>query len=112
MPAGLALSMLQLEEHAATARTVRQIVQTTPAELDETGALVDLRLVPCADVRQAELLRSADALVRLWPEYLAMRALVLGDVPLPTTVPAPRPFLRPMGVTPQITTPAAPAAEV
>jgi hypothetical protein len=113
MPLSLALSLVALKEKLAAARAV---VLTTPAELEEIAALVELRLVPCSDVRQAELLRTADALIRIWTEYVALRALVLGDVEMPRAVPAPRPFLqpypRPMGATPPIPTPAAPAAEV
>lgn len=76
------------------------VIHTTPAELEEIGALVDERLIPMHDVGYAETLRAADALVRLWPEYLALRAAVFGDVTAPAAVPAPRPFLRPMGATP------------
>lgn len=101
MPASPSLSLLAL---VAPLADVRRFVHTTPAELEEIAALVDLRLVPCADVRQAELLRTADALIRIWQEYLALRALVLGDVPMPETTPASAPFLvpypRPMGARP------------
>jgi hypothetical protein len=76
------------------------VVHTTSTELEEIGALVDERLIPMHDVGYAETLRAADALVRLWPEYLALRAAVFGDVTAPAAVPAPRPFLRPLGATP------------
>ncbi len=80
--------------------TARSSVHTTPAEVDEIGALVDERLIPMHDVGYAETLRAADALVRIWPEYLALRAAILGDVSAPVAAPAPRPFLRPLGATP------------
>lgn len=98
MPVGLSPSMVVLIAPLAEARAV---VHTTQLELEEIGELVELRLVPCRDVRNAELLRTADALIRIWPEYLALRALVLGDVEMPRntppSLPALKPYPRPMG---------------
>ena len=78
----------------------RPCVHTTPAELEEIGALVDERLIPMHDVGYAETLRAADALVRIWPEYMALRAAVVGDVLPPADENEPRAVRRPRGATP------------
>ncbi len=80
--------------------SARPCIHSTPAEIEEIGALVDERLIPMHDVGYAETLRAADALVRIWPEYVALRAAVVGDVLPPADENEPRPFLRPLGATP------------